>query len=148
MKNNKINDERIVSQRRKIQSDAFSILVYFLAVSIVVQQFLLKAPFSQFAVEFFSLIAMGIYISIRHLSMGLDLTDSEASSSKKLLFNSIFSGTLSIIFLMVMGGERNPLLLVILFMGVSVSFFSSHMVFQSLLKKKNKELDDQFNEEE
>lgn len=53
MKKSKMNDERVVSQRRKIQSDAYQILVYCLLISVLIQQFIMNAPFEQFAVEFF-----------------------------------------------------------------------------------------------
>ena len=45
MKSNIINDERIQSQKRKIQSDALQIVSFFLLISVAVQQFLLNAPF-------------------------------------------------------------------------------------------------------
>ena len=40
-----IQDERIVLQRRKVGSDAFGILFYGLLASVLVQQFILLAPF-------------------------------------------------------------------------------------------------------
>lgn len=144
----KISDERIILQRMKIQSDAFTLLVYFLAISIVVQQFLLRAPFSEFAVEFFSLIGMGIYVSIRHLSIGVGFIDSRTTSLKKLIFNSLFSGFLSVVFFRILAGERNGIRLAVFFMAVAVLFFGSHVVFHGLLKKKNKEIDDELNDEE
>ena len=48
MKSNIINDERIQSQKRKIQSDALQIVSFFLLISVAVQQFLLNAPLTQF----------------------------------------------------------------------------------------------------
>ncbi len=51
-----IQDERILQQRRFIQSRGYAYLVLILAVSVLVQQFVLHAPFAQYAVEFFLLI--------------------------------------------------------------------------------------------
>ncbi len=148
MKSKKISDERIITQKRVIQSEAFSVLIYILVFSTLVQQFLLKAPFSQFAVEFFSLIAMVVYVSIRHLSMGLDITSSESKNPKKLLFSSVFSGFLSALFLMIMAGERNVITLLALFIMVTASFLGGNLLFQGLVEKKNKEIDDKLQEED
>lgn len=83
MKNNNIQDERILLQRRRIQSDAYQILIYCLLISIIIQQFILKVPFSQFAVEFFCITGMGLYMIIRHLTSGIDIWNSTQSNIKK-----------------------------------------------------------------
>jgi len=51
MKKQDMQDERVVAQRRKINSEAYGILMIVLLGSILVQQFLLNAPFKQYAVE-------------------------------------------------------------------------------------------------
>lgn len=39
-------DERILMQKRKVQSDAFQLLICFLLISMLVQKFLFNAPLS------------------------------------------------------------------------------------------------------
>ena len=70
MKNQQNRDERVVMQRRKIQSEAFTILIYVLLLSVPIQQFVLGAPFEQFAVEFICVIGISIYIIFRNFMLG------------------------------------------------------------------------------
>lgn len=69
MKNNKIQDERILLERRKIQSEAYEWLVVGLMISIIVQQFFMNAPFAQYAVEFFALIGCGGQYNVKNLAL-------------------------------------------------------------------------------
>lgn len=146
MKFEKVTDERIVSQRRKIQSDSYSVLVYCLLISILVQQFILNAPFSQFAAELICFIGAAIYAAVRYLSIGIDIWDSN-SSIKKLLFSSVFSGLICIVFLVVIAGQRNVRDLIMIFVIFTVAFFTGHYLLQYLVKKKQKEIDKELNEE-
>jgi hypothetical protein len=92
MKNQNLHDERVVAQRRKITSEAYGILMFVLLSSIVIQQFLLNAPFEQYAVEFISFFGISIYIIIRYMTLGLDLYG-EGKRSKAIPFvNSIVTG--------------------------------------------------------
>ena len=52
MKNQTIRDERVISQRRKVSSEADGILMFALLASILLQQFVMNAPFKQYAAEF------------------------------------------------------------------------------------------------
>ena len=71
MKKQNSQDERVVAQRRKIISEAYGILMIALFCSILVQKFLLNAPFEQYAVEFICIFGMSLYLMIRHLTLGL-----------------------------------------------------------------------------
>ena len=82
MKSNIINDERIQSQKRKIQSDALQIVSFFLLISVAVQQFLLNAPLAQFAVELISLIGIATYVLIKNMKLGLNVMSSNIKSTK------------------------------------------------------------------
>lgn len=92
MKQHKIIDERVVAQQRKLSSNAFQILFFGLMASIVLQEYLLKAPFSQYAVECILWIASGLYILIGHLVVGTDLFPSRPSAQKSVLVNSLLCG--------------------------------------------------------
>lgn len=148
MKTQKIIDERILSQRRNIQSHAYSVLISCLLISILFQQFVLNAPFSQVAAEFFSLIAAGIYVVASHLYAGIDIWDANSTSKKKLLFNSILGGLICVISLVVIAGERNTGNMALIFISFTVAFFIGHSIIYNLVRKKQKEIDEELNKEE
>ena len=75
-------DERVLQERRKIQSRGYSLLVLALAASVLVQQLALDAPFSQYAAELFLLLGCGVYQLIAHAVRGLDLWNRERRSLK------------------------------------------------------------------
>ncbi|MNO71836.1 hypothetical protein D3C76_627610 [compost metagenome] len=143
MKKSKIDDERIVSQRRKIQSDAYQILVYGLMISILIQQFIMNAPFTQFAVEFFCLIGIGMYITIRHLSDGVDIRNSPSQTNKRLLIKSITSGGICVSLLIILAGERKVWNMILIFVAVTIAYFLSHSVLRNINKKRQKQIDDE-----
>lgn len=138
-----MNDERVVSQRRKIQSDAYQILVYCLLISVLIQQFIMNAPFEQFAVEFFCLIGSGIYITIRHLSVGVDIWDSQRHTNKKLLINSIISGGICVSLLIVLAGERNVWSIILIFVSFIIVYFLTQLVLRNINKKRQQQIDDE-----
>jgi len=92
MRNENLQDERVVAQRRKINSEAYGILMFVLLSSILIQQFLLHAPFEQYAVEFISFFGISIYITIRYLTLGLNLYGEGKRSKSMPLVNSIVTG--------------------------------------------------------
>ncbi len=148
MKNDRIQDERIVLTRRKIQSDAYQVLVCILVISIIVQQFFLNAPFSQFAVEFFCLIGSGIYMTIRHLTAGIDIWSSKEKSSKSLLISILTSGVISVILLAFLSGEDNIENLVLFFVCFTVFSFIIHTLMRFINKKKQESIDNKMNKDE
>jgi len=92
MKKQNTQDERVVARRRKIHSEAYSILMMVLLASILVQQFLLNASFEQYAVEFIGFFGMSIYMIIRYLTIGLDIHGEGKRSKRIPLVNSMVVG--------------------------------------------------------
>jgi peptidoglycan/LPS O-acetylase OafA/YrhL len=91
MKKQDMQDERVVAQRRKINSEAYGILMIVLLGSILVQ-FLLNAPFKQYAVEVICFFGMSLYMTIRYMTLGLDIYG-EGKRAKAIPFvNSIVAG--------------------------------------------------------
>jgi hypothetical protein len=148
MKKSKMNDERIVSQRRKIQSDAYQILVYCLMISVLIQQFIMNAPFEQFAVEFFCLIGSGIYITIRNLSVGVYIWDPPNQTNKKLLTNSIISGGICVSLLIILAGDRKVWNMTLIFVAVTIIHFLTHLVLRNINKKRQRQIDDEISSDE
>lgn len=147
MKINEIQDERIISLRRKIQSDAYQILVVCLIFSIIIQQFLLKAPFSEFAVELCCLIGIGIYTTLRHLMSGIDIWDSSIQGNKKIMISSLTTGIISTGIFTVLTGERRLWKLTLFLVIFSVCYFVIHSLIIFLSKKRQKQIDEICNDE-
>jgi hypothetical protein len=98
MRNQKNQDERVLAQKRKIQSDAFVILFLGLLMSVLIQQFIFNAPVSQYIVEFIFFIFSSIYLLIRNIVDGNDIFSSNRSVQKIILMNSLVCGlTITII---------------------------------------------------
>lgn len=153
MKTNEIKDERILSERRKIQSEAYGWVVSALLLSIVAQKFFMNAPFEQYAVEFFTLAGCGIYISIRHYKAGIDIWNPKGDNSKKRFLNTVISGIASIILFAFLSGNYDIKVLAPYFITFVVFFFifRSVMIFinnkkQQILENKLNETEDQTNE--
>ena len=92
MKTQNPQDERVVAQRRKINSEAHGILIIALLSSILIQQFLLNAPFEQYAAEFICFFGVSFYIIIRYMMVGLSI-HGESKQAKVIYFiNSIVAG--------------------------------------------------------
>ena len=148
MKSNIINDERIQSQKRKIQSDALQIVSFFLLISVAVQQFLLNAPLAQFAVELISLIGIATYVLIKNMKLGLNVMSSNIKSTKEIIFNGIFTGIMSTLFIIILAGERNPLNLALFFLTFVAVFSLTNITWRSLIIRKNLEIEKKLNEDE
>jgi len=91
MRKEKAQDERILKQKRQIGNDAFQILFYALLVSVLIQQYLFNAPFSQYAVECILLLGISGYIILRNIMVGNDLFGKEYSQ-KLVVVNSLVAG--------------------------------------------------------
>ena len=87
-----IQDERVVTQRRRIQSDGFSIMLIVLLVSVMVQQFVFGAPFHQYAVELSCFLGMSVYMVIRNIAAGHNIFGDSKRAKAILLVNSLVAG--------------------------------------------------------
>lgn len=87
-----IQDERVLAQKRKISSDAFQLVWIALIISVLVQQYLFDAPFSQYCVEFICFFMASIYILVRNFNVGNDIYGDKNSSKKIILINSLVVG--------------------------------------------------------
>lgn len=144
MNSYKKNDERIILERRKIQSDAYQILVWCLLISILIQQFILRAPASQFAAELLILIGLGIYVTIRHLSLGLDIWDfNSTSNKKKLAFSSVYTAALSAVILFILTGTGNIMEISIFFICFTLFNFIAKSLLYTAFKRKQRQIDEE-----
>lgn len=145
MNDKKILDERILTERRKIQSRAYAYVVYILLIAIIWQKFFMNAAFVQYAVELFILIAGGIYNIIAYYVKGIDIWDSVKVSKKQIFLNAIISGIVASILYAVFSGQHEFYNLAIFFLAYVLFFFVIRYVITFLNKRKqekiNKELD-------
>lgn len=92
MKKQEMQDERVIAQRRKINSEAYGILMIVLLGSILVQQFLLNAPFKQYAVEVICFFGMSLYMTIRYMTLGLNIYGDGKQAKAIPFVNSLVAG--------------------------------------------------------
>ena len=90
MKNNQINDERVINEKRKITQEAYGLIMIFLLISMLIKQFIFHSEFNEYAVEFIAFFGASIYIVIRNIFIGNNLY---GENKKRLpIINSIVIG--------------------------------------------------------
>lgn len=159
MKKQNSQDERVVAQRRKIHSEAYSIIMITLLVSMLVQQFLLNAPFEQYFVEFICFFGMSLYMIIRYMMLGLNIYGETNRTKYTTLMNSIVTG----IIVTAINGVLNYIRyaehykgniglfiagLAVFFISVTVSIFVVLLFVKHLNKKRQAKIQKQLDEEE
>ena len=92
MKKKNPYDERIVVERRKINSEAYGILFIVLLVSVLVQRYWFEAPIEQYAVELICFLGISVYTLIRYMMIGHDLFGEGKRAKYIPLLNSIVVG--------------------------------------------------------
>lgn len=148
MKNNKIQDERILFERREIQSKAYGWLVAGLMISIIVQQFFMNAPFAQYAVEFFALIGCGGFISVCHFKKGIDIWNPNGDGKKKLLLNTVLSGIVSAILFAILSGQYDLKNLALYFVSFVLIFFVFRSLMITINNKKQQSINNKLDQED
>lgn len=136
-----IEDERIVAEKRRIGSIAYRGVVYLLLASIVIQQFFLKAPFSQYAAEFFVLIICGIYTLISSYRKGIDIINNAGKSHKMRAGNILLTGISAVLLLGLLSGEWGFGYLVSFFSLFILFMFSYNLIMEKLIKRKQESID-------
>ena len=94
MNNKGLQDERVLLQRRQINSDAYGLLVIVLLCSILVQEFLLNATFEQYAAELICFLGVSVYVLVRYITLGLNLYGEGHWATKNPLVRSLITGVI------------------------------------------------------
>lgn len=152
MKKEKIQDERVLLQKRKIGSDAFQILFIGLFLSIFVQSYIFNAPFSQYAVEMIFLIVISLYVISRNIMVGNNIFDTDKANQKFVIINSIICGVIVVLINSTMNyikfkdlfiNEISDMLLasLITFLCASVFTFGVLQLLYFINKKKQMKID-------
>lgn len=160
MKKQIVQDERIITAKRKIQSDGFSIVWLVLIISILIQQYLYNAPFSQYAVEFLVFIAMSIYVLIANIRIGNDIFFTEKKGHSTIILNSLVTGiTVTVINTMINYINYSDkiqssiithlaLVALITFISCTTLAFITLKVFHLYNQKKQQAINDKLNKED
>ena len=160
MRKNIMQDERIIISKRKIQSDGFQIVWLVLLVSVLVQQYLFNAPFTQYAVEFFIFIAMSIYVLIANIVTGNDLFTSKRRGHITIMINSLVAGAIvamintAINYMNYNDKIQHPVVLHIalvagiIFISTTLLAFVVLEIFYSINNKKQQSIDKKLNAED
>lgn len=152
-----MEDERIIAQKRKIQSDTCSILLIVLLMSTLVQQYIFNAPFSQYAVEFICFVGASIYIVIRNIISGNDLYSTKNNDKKLVVVNSLVTGVVICVITGVSNYIRysenftNGLLLIPLTITFICGTFVAFLGFSSIYflnKRKQKKISEELDKED
>lgn len=141
MKKQPIHDERILAERRKIQSTGYAWIVTILLLSIVVQQFFMKAPFAQYAVEMLVLVGCGFYNIFANYNKGIDIWNPAGDSRKKILLNTLVSGLASVILFAFLSGNYEIQDLIPYFITFVVFFSIVRFVMIDINNRKQQKLD-------
>lgn len=152
MKDNQVNDERVINQRRKITGEAYFFISIFLLISILVKQFVFNAEFNDYAVEFIAFFGSNIYIIVRNIFVGNDLY---ASSKKRLpIINSIVMGISTTFTLVILRYKEFSTMndfileLIMTFFSSAVTAFLVFYIINKITKKRIKHIEEQYDDDE
>ena len=159
MKKEIVQDERVLSQKRKIGNDAFQIIFLGLFLSIFVQSYIFNADFSQYAVEVILLIVGALYVIVRNITVGNNIFESNNVNQRFVIINSIICGIIVVIinttlnyikFKDLFKNEMGDMLIasLITFLCATASTFVVLQALYFINKKKQMKIDSKLDDEE
>ena len=153
--NNNINDERILSERRRIQSRGYTYIIYALVTSIVIKMVFMDAGFEMYASELIILVGSGLYMIIANYSKGINIwsinpNDGTNRYSKNLIIATVISIILNDNLKKYTGiGISDSKMTAIVYSVSWITIFSIiSIVMYYLNKKKQEKIDRQLDDEE
>ena len=153
--NNNINDERILSERRRIQSRGYTYIIYALVLSIVIKMVFMDASFEMYASELIILIGSGLYMIIANYLKGINIWSINANDgTNRFSKNLIIAGVISIILNDNLKkytgiGITDSKMTAIVYSVSWITIFSViSIVMYYLNKKKQEKIDKQLDDEE
>lgn len=153
--NNNINDERILSERRRIQSRGYTYIIYALVTSIVIKMVFMDAGFEMYASELIILIGSGLYMIIANYLKGINIwsinpNDGTNRYDKNLIIATVISIILNDNLKKYTGiGIADSKMTAIVYSVSWITIFSIiSIVMYYLNKKKQEKIDKQLDDEE
>jgi len=128
----KIQDERIINGRRKINSDAFGICFIALWGIILYRQFILHQNPSEYRDIFLLAIGISIYVNVNNVFSGFYSTDGRKTSNKKVIFIGALVGsiTFTVIQYFVMNYDITQTKDILKILVQNIIFFSLWVIIQ------------------
>ena len=153
--NNNINDERILSERRRIQSRGYTYIIYALVLSVVIKMVFMDAGFEMYASELIILIGSGLYMIIANYLKGINIWSINPNDgTNRYTKNFIIAGVISIILndnlkKYIGIGIADSKMTAIVYSVSWITIFSIiSIVMYYLNKKKQAKIDKQLDDEE
>ena len=153
--NNNINDERILSERRRIQSRGYTYIIYALVTSIVIKMVFMDAGFEMYVSELIILIGSGLYMIIANYLKGINIWSINPNDgTNRYTKNLIIAGVISIILndnlkKYIGIGITDSKMTAIVYSVSWITIFSIiSIVMYYLNKKKQEKIDKQLDDEE
>ncbi len=146
-------DERVVEQKRKITSEAFSFVMMFLLGAALVKQLVYEAPFEDYAVEFIAFFGGAFYIVIKNLFVGNRIFTTNKNNLVMIVVNSIIIGiTITVITLLLHYNENNSfegitVTVILAFVVPALSAFIVLFGLNKLNQHRIKKLENQYDDE-
>ncbi|KUO51104.1 MAG: hypothetical protein APF76_16555 [Desulfitibacter sp. BRH_c19] len=144
----KIEDERIITEKRRINSNAFGICFLLLWAILLVRQFVLQQTIMEYIDIFLLTIGLSIYITANSVLKGLYLTYRSKNVRKKSNLIGAFVGlsTFTIVQLFVMSYDLTNWQDVLNLIVSGIAFFIAWITIQNILfkiseKKSNKDIE-------
>lgn len=138
MKRQAETDERILQEKRKVQSDVCQLLVCGLLLATLIQQYFFHAPLAQYAVELVAALLTAGYVVVRNLIAGNN-TETNAPA-KRTLLGALGSGAVVAVLLVVLAGFNAVETAVFILCYVPISFLVVQGL-SSLSARRRKKLD-------
>jgi uncharacterized BrkB/YihY/UPF0761 family membrane protein len=145
----RIEDERIISEKRKINSNAFGICFLALWGMLIFRQFVLHQDIAEYADIFLLAIGLSIYVTVNSAVKGLYLTYRSKPVKKRTNFIGAVAGAIAfaLVQFFVMNYDITNLKDVFNLLGSIIIFFVVFLICQGYLinlseAKANKEIDD------
>ncbi len=150
----KIEDERIITEKRKINSNAFGICLLVLWGMLLYRQFILKQEPSEYMDIFLLTLGLSIYVTVNSVFKGLYLTYRNKQERKKVNLTGAIVGSITFILvqLFVFHTDFTNMADFLKLIVSVIIFFVAWISAQSFLlnmsdKKANEDADDNMTDE-
>ncbi|WP_315109489.1 DUF6773 family protein [Clostridium intestinale] len=148
MKSLKNQDERILISKRKIQSDAFQLLIGYLLIAIMIKKFLFNGSFYQIGVELAGVIGAVFFVRTSNIFLGNDIYPKGNNTWKNIIISDITSGLFSCIILFVLAGITDIAKVAYIFIGTTICFLVITFLSYYLNKRKQEEIEKELDSED
>jgi hypothetical protein len=108
----------------------------------------MRAPFAQYAVEFFVLIGSGVYNIIANYKKGIDIWNPRGDGKIRILLNTLIMGIASVILFAFLSGNYKINTLVSYFVIFVTSLFISRLIMIGMNNKKQRAIDEELNDDD